>query len=99
MIRVDLGAEVSPGVFEFSIPSLRLCGKSRQPLLDACREIKRMGGDTRQRAGLFREGRDAPDLFCEIGYGANRTSSEGQRHGPVLRKYQPFDVVLREAAE
>ena len=35
-----------------------LSGKSRQPLLDACRQLKPLLHDPTVRAGLFREGRD-----------------------------------------
>ena len=34
MIRVELGAEVSPGVFAYAVRSHRVFAKSRQPLLD-----------------------------------------------------------------
>ena len=33
MIRVERGAEISPGVFAYTVPSLGLSGRSRQPLL------------------------------------------------------------------
>ena len=56
MIRVERGAETSPGVFAYTVPSLGLSGRSRQPLLDACRQIKSLLGPTGQLAGLFREG-------------------------------------------
>ena len=39
MIRVERGAEVGPGVFAWHVPALGLSGRSRQPLLDACRQI------------------------------------------------------------
>jgi len=31
MIRVERGAEISPGVFAYTVPSLGLSGRSRQP--------------------------------------------------------------------
>ena len=55
MIRVERGAEMSPGVFAYTVPSLGLSGRSRQPLLDACRQIKSLLGPTGPLAGLFRE--------------------------------------------
>jgi len=88
MIQIIRGPETSPGIFEYS-PSLALCGRSRQPLLDACRQIKRAGGDTAQRAGVFREGRDTPDISCPVEAGAALTVEETVS-GPRFRKYQPY---------
>lgn len=98
MIRVERGAEVSPGTFAYTIPSHRLCGKSRQPLLDACRELKRMGAATAELVGLFREGREIADMTVRLGVGAELTVSDPAKGGgPKFAKYQPFE--LREAAE
>ena len=45
MIRVELGEEVNRrGRFRWTCPRYALRGVSRAPLLDACREIGRMGG-------------------------------------------------------
>ena len=42
MIRVELGEEVKwHGRFRWTCPRYALSGISRQPLLDACREIQR----------------------------------------------------------
>jgi hypothetical protein len=95
LIRVDLGREVRPGVFEYTVSlggaAGSYSGLSRQPLLDACRGIKRMGGDTAQRAGLFREGRDTPDMVCSVGWGSGKTVSEpASGGGPKFVKYHPF---------
>jgi hypothetical protein len=91
MIKIFRGAEVSPGIWEYSVPSLRLCGKSRQPLLDACRQIKRALGSTAQRAGLFREGGDIPDICCPVEAGASLTVEETGRGSIRLRKYREVD--------
>lgn len=100
MIRIDKGAEVSPGVWEFRSAVYPVCGKSRQPLLDACRQLKLILGDTSQRAGLFRTGHDEPDISCSVEVGAGLTVAEDAKNSPRFRKYQPFDMrVLREAAE
>jgi hypothetical protein len=53
MIRIERGAEVSPGVFSYRVASLGIQGKSRQSLLDACPQVKRIPGPTGRRAGLF----------------------------------------------
>lgn len=54
MIRVERQSEVSPGVFAFSFVfgSTKQAGKSRQPLLDACRLAKSMGAGPGQEIGL-----------------------------------------------
>jgi hypothetical protein len=70
MIRVELGAEIRPGVFAWSVPSLSLSGESRQPLLDACRQLKPLLDDTRQFAGLFRPGKSSWDARCSVEWGA-----------------------------
>ena len=53
MIRVERGDEISPGVFAYNVPSLGLSGRSRQPLLDACRHIKSLLGPTGQLAAAI----------------------------------------------
>jgi hypothetical protein len=99
LIRIERGREAAPGVWEYSVPSLRLCGKSRQPLLDACRQIKSLLGCTSHRAALFREGRDEPDISCPVDAGALVTVAEDNRAGPRFRKYQPFDRASIQLGE
>ena len=89
MTRIERGAEVSPGIWEYSIPSLRLGGKSRQPLLDACRDIKRMGGPTGERAGLFREGSNIPD----ISYSRGGSFADGFGAGQGQRPFRQVPTV------
>lgn len=101
MIRIERGDEVSPGVWSYCIPSLGLCGKSRQPLLDACRHIKSMGADTSAwQAAIYRKGRGQPDMVCPVDVGASYTVSDTDR-GIRFVKWKPFDelVFQREAAE
>ena len=93
MIRIELGEEVSPGVFAYSVPSHRLCGRSRQPMLDACRQIKSMGGPTAERAGLFREGRLDPDLTCRVDVGAELTVSEPNKGTVRFDKFRAFELA------
>jgi hypothetical protein len=111
MIRIELGAEIDGpkptdgkrhGVFEYHAPAYPLVrGYARQPLLDACRQIKRMGGDTAERAGLFWPGSDVPSLTCSIEAGAGLTVEEGSKsNGPRFARFKPFPVrELREAAD
>jgi hypothetical protein len=89
MIRIERGAETSPGIWDYCVPSLRLCGRSRQPLLDACRQIKRVGGATDAAAGVYREGMDAPDISCRVEVGAETTVSDTDR-GVKFVPYRPF---------
>ena len=100
MIRIERGNEVKPGVFEWRVPDLRLEGRSRHPLSDACRAIKRM--DDRlslEEAGIWREGSDQPSLTCQVGKGAMVTVEDGQHQIRFVR-FREFDAQwLAEAAE
>ena len=75
MIRVELGEEIgNRGIFRYTI-LLENANKpvekiSTEPLLDACRHLKRMGENPDTRVGLFRKGRTTPDLYCSVGWGA-----------------------------
>ena len=94
MIRIERGLEVSPGTWEYhcdAYPSV--CGRSRQPLLDACRQFKSLHGSTReQQMAIYREGRVEPDMVCPIEVGAAYTVSEPAKGGaPKFAKYQAFD--------
>jgi hypothetical protein len=87
MIRVELGEEIErQGKWRWTVPALSLSGISRMPLLDACREIKSMGGDPFQNVGLFREGMEQPDLSCRLDVGAAATVNED---GPRFAKWTP----------
>ena len=59
------------GVFRFTVPAFNIEGTSRTPLLTACREIKAKGGPLDERAGIYRTGRDVPDIVCNVGDGAD----------------------------
>jgi hypothetical protein len=89
-IRVERGAEVSPGVFAWRVPVLGLSGQSRQPLLDACREIKSLLGATGQRAALFRRGRVEWDIRCSVDWGAAHTVKESSAGAVRFARYQSF---------
>jgi hypothetical protein len=99
LIEIVLGAEVSPGKWDYSVRSLHLFGKSRQPLLDSCRQIKSILGDTGRRAGLFRDGREVADVTCLVSVGAATTVKEGNRDSPRFAPYEPFLERKLEAAE
>jgi hypothetical protein len=100
MIRIERGREVSPGIWEYSIPTLALSGRSRQPLLDACRAIQAILGDPcREQAAIYREGRDQPDMACPVDVGAKYRVAEDNKNGPRFRKYEPFDSSVFKAKE
>jgi hypothetical protein len=88
MIRVNLLREIDGhGVFDYEIDGYGVQGRSRQPLLDACRQVKRMGADPADRIGLFRSGRERPDLVGSVGWGAEHTVDEVHTH---FVKWRPF---------
>ena len=99
MIRVIKGNEVKPSVWEFSVEGYDLRGRSRQPLLDACRALKSLGVDPKEGIGAFREGRDEADMTCTVEVGAATTVSEPDKGTVRFTKYQAFDFAgLRENA-
>jgi hypothetical protein len=102
MIRVERHDEVRPGIWRYTVAGFRLEGRSRQPLLDACRQIRAILGDTSRRAGLFREGRTEADISCSVNKGALLTVEDGPK-GIRFRKYREFDRLaaddIAEAAE
>jgi hypothetical protein len=99
MIRVERGVEISPGVFAYTVRSLGLSGQSRQPLLDACRQIKSLLGPTGQLAGLFRERCASWDIRCPVDVGAEFTIKEESAGGIRFATYKPLTATFREAAE
>jgi hypothetical protein len=90
LIRGERGAEVSPGVFAWRVPVLGLSGRSRQPLLDACREIKSLLGVTGRHAALFRPGRAHWDIRCSVEWGAARTVKEPSSGAIRFAVYRAF---------
>lgn len=87
-IRVERGAEVRPGVFAWRVPVL---GLSRQPLLDACREIKSILGGTGSHAALFRPGRTHWDARCSVEWGAAHAVKEPSSGSIRFSKYKTFE--------
>jgi hypothetical protein len=85
-----------------SVSGFGIEGRSRQPLLDACRELKRMGYDTGSYIGQFREGRTEADITSSVNKGAFLTVEDGPK-GIRFRKYREFDRFaagdIAEAAE
>lgn len=90
MIKIEI-MEAGSGKWFFREASGRTEGLSRQPLLDACRALKLMGGDTALKCGLFRVGSSDPDLVCTIEEGARLTVSEPSAGGgPRFVKWVPY---------
>jgi hypothetical protein len=109
MIKIVRGAEVDGpkgeaggrrhGVWAYHAPGYPLvCGYSRQPLLDACRQLKSLYGLTAERVGLFREGMDAPDNSCPMEVGAAATVSERDKGSVKFEKYVDLSTLFRSAA-
>jgi hypothetical protein len=76
-IRVERGAEIRPEVFAYKVVvgEVEIRGQSRQPLLEACRQIKPLLGKPLESASavtaaIYREGKDEPDLTCSVEWGA-----------------------------
>jgi len=108
MIKIVRGAEVDGpkgeaggrrhGIWAYHAPGYPLvCGYSRQPLLDACRQLKSLYGLNAERVGLFREGRDTPDISCPVEAGALLTVSERARVGVRFEKYVDLSTVFPRA--
>ena len=109
MIRIELGAEIDGaglqagrghGKFAYSCVRYPLvCGYSRQPLLDSCRQLKSLYAPTAELVGLFREGRSTPDLTCGLDVGAATTVSEPDDRPIHFTKFREFDSAAFHASE
>jgi hypothetical protein len=90
MYRIERGEEVSPARWAYTVGGTPLGGVSRQPLLDACRQLKSLYGSMADdRAGVFRAGHDEADISCPVMAGADLTVDEGGRR-PRFVKWEPF---------
>ena len=100
MIRVELGEEIERrGIWAWRVAALALEGRSRQPLLDACRAIQRMGGVCgAEQVAKYREGRDEPCMICRLDVGAAMTVSEPDRGRSKFAPFRAFDSTIRELA-
>ena len=92
MLRVELGERAGAGRWRWrgTCGGRTVEGVSREPLLDACREFKRMGVHPRAMACLFREGREDWDLRTTVGHGAGVTVREDEREGPRFVRYREY---------
>jgi|SRR5882724_1024290 len=103
-----VGDKIRHGIWEYSCPvgALRpdgthspgyplVRGHSRQPLLDACRQLKSLYGVTRLRAGLFRKGVEVADISCQIETGAATTVSERDKGIVMFERYVDLAKLFR----
>jgi hypothetical protein len=88
MIRIERGNEVGPGIYEYRVLGHPIFGKSRQPLLDACRQIALTVGPTKERAEIFRKGSMVSDMSCGVDLGSLATVSEPNKGLVRFAKYQ-----------
>ena len=97
IIRIEIEEKDGSWVYKYQVafpgqPSRILEGSSRQPMLDACRELKSMGEALSAKCGLFRKGSSEPDLIGVVGPASELTVSDPARGGgPKLSKWQPRD--------
>lgn len=101
MIKVEIGEAVYPKVdsgktvrWRWTCSLYGVEGLSHQPLLDACREIKRMDGPPHDTVGLFWRGRSNPSLTCSVEVGARWAVDEA---GPWFRKWAPHPRAVDHA--
>jgi len=75
MIKVQItGEPKGHGKFLWTVEGTPLCGLSRQPLLDACRVVSRLGAQDEATIGLYRG--DKLSMTCQVGYGRRVTIRE-----------------------
>jgi hypothetical protein len=67
-----------------------LSGESIQPLLDACREILPILGESTREAALFWPGKEEWAAKCSLGWGAAHIAYEDKTTSPVFRPYREF---------
>jgi hypothetical protein len=113
MIRIIRGAEIDGpkgeagghrhGVFEYHAAHADayslVCGFSRQPLLDACRQLKSLYGLAGERVGVFREESEVADISCPIEVGAATTVQEPDRGVVRFGKYVDLAAVFRASGK
>ena len=97
MIRVEIEEQKGRGIYRYRVVGMAIEGRSRQPLLAACRQIKALYGHGHHTAGAFRKGRSEPDHWCSVEWGAAHRVIEGE-DGIRFARFEPFDR-MKLAAE
>ncbi len=87
MIRVEREEKGKNGRYRYCVAGWAVEGVSRQPLLGACRDLKRMGVAPSREIGLFRGKSEVWDLRTAVGYGASKTIAEEDRDGLRLKDF------------
>lgn len=101
MIKIERKLTPRNGKFEWRCLSSEwsaIRGVSTEPMLDACRALKRAGALPVERVSLFREGRSEPDLTCTVGWGASHTVEESRKVGPRFVKYREYSYFAIAAS-
>ena len=81
MIKIDYRVMIKPagkGLYDYHVWQSPVQGRSTQPLLDACRQLKQMGASPAAFAALYYE--SAPDVWtvrCRIDKGAELDVGDG----------------------
>jgi hypothetical protein len=78
------------GVFDYRVAESPVQGRSRQPLLDACRQLKSMGANPAAYCALFHgEGAHQWTVRTTVGKGAELTVHDPPKGGrPRFVKYE-----------
>jgi hypothetical protein len=87
VIRVERDEEGRRGQYRWHCRAYDTEGVSRQPLLDACRALERMGVDPAETVGLFRGKSAVWDLRCSVAYGAKVSVVERDRGAIRLESF------------
>ena len=95
MIKIDYRVMIKPagkGLYDYHVRQSPVQGRSHQPLLDACRQLKSMGADPAAYCALFHgERADQWTVRTTIGKGAELMVSDPPKGGgPKFVKYQAY---------
>lgn len=90
MIRVIITGRSEAGLFPYVVERFPAGGRSRQPLLDACRQLVALGVPDDAPIALYHsDAKAAPwSIRTKVGEGAKLTVEE-TRNGPKLKRYRP----------
>jgi hypothetical protein len=98
MIMVRIVGPVQGGAFLYGVQGVNgvdgdfVDGCSREPLLDACRKLKRMGVDPLSQIGLFHVGSSDWALRTTVGCGSSFTVDNRTTRFKKFKEF-PVDVV------
>ena len=89
VIRVEVEESDRFGLYnyEFQMPMGVQRGKSRMPLLDACRAAQALGEAPTKEIGIFRKASSVADLKTTVGYGARLVVEKRAGGAMFVRRY------------